>query len=56
MMNNEIWNKRRERLEDNLVNAALELMAHTGANSGMIPIKDTTPELVVFIGEKDQLK
>lgn len=53
-MSNELWNKRRERLEENLLHAALELMAHTGAEACAIPIKDTTPPLSVRVGAAEE--
>ena len=46
----DIWNARREQLEQAFVQAALDLAQHTGAESFTVPIKGTTPLLVASVG------
>jgi len=55
-MENEFLDEWQKRLEEHLIDAALNLMKHMGAYSAQIPIPDTTPSLVVYIGEKDRIK
>ena len=47
----ELWNKRREKLEEALIEAALELSAHTGADAFQIPVPGTSPQLFVRVGD-----
>lgn len=47
----ELWNKRREVLQAALAKAALDLFAHTGSTGFTVPIKGTTPPLIISCGE-----
>ena len=55
-IDNEFWNKRREHLEMNVVNAVLDLFGHMGAHTFLLPIKGTTPSMFVIAGDEDTIK
>ena len=53
MQEHEIWDRRRIKLEEELVKAALDLCGHMGGtfSAGMIPVPNTAPKLYIHIGE-----
>ena len=48
---NELWEVKRNKLEKQLIKTALDLFEHTGSNSFLIPVKNTTPKLFIAAGE-----
>ena len=49
---NDIWNARREKLEQVIIEAALELFEHTGSGAFKIPIKGTSPSVYIVAGDE----
>ena len=56
MMAEELHEKKRKQLEQDLRLAALDLIAHMGASALMIPIPNTNPVLYVALGTQNELK
>ena len=56
-MTDEIWNKNRERLENELVDDALNLFSHMGrAGACKIPIPNTSPQVFIVVGDDRAIK
>jgi len=56
-MSDEIWNKNRERLENELKDDALNLFSHMGgAGACKIPIPGTNPQVFIVIGDDRAIK
>lgn len=56
-MSNDIWNKRREDLENKLITSALDLFSHMGAaGSCKIPIPNTEPQVFIIVGDDRAIK
>jgi hypothetical protein len=54
---NEIWNKRREKLEEELTQSALNLFDHMGdAGACKISIPGTSPEVFIVVADDKALK
>lgn len=49
------WNKERERLQNALVKAALDLWGHTGSAAFAVDVPGTTPKLSVAAGERFEI-
>lgn len=47
----DIWNKRREKLEGDVVAATLALFEHTGSNAFKLRIPGTTPTVSIVVGD-----
>ncbi len=52
----EFWNKRREKLQKDVVNAALELCDHTGVAAFKLPLDDDTDDLFIIVGNSADLE
>ncbi len=49
---NDIFNARRLRLEQAVVDSALELSAHMGSDAFYLPVPNTSPSLFVALSSK----
>lgn len=57
MKTTNIWDKRREGLEERLKLAALDLFHHMGtAGACKIPVPGTNPELFIVVGDNEDIK
>jgi len=56
-MSDEIWNKKREMLENELKDDALDLFSHMGgAGACKIPIPNTSPQVFIVVGDERAIK
>ena len=52
----ELYEKRREKLEKDLIDAAFDLMAFTNTASVRVPVPNTSPVVWVVVGEEEKIK
>lgn len=51
----DIWDARRKQLERALIDAALGLTQHTGADALVVPVPNTSPPVYIAVGEPGQI-
>jgi hypothetical protein len=51
MAENEIWEARRKRLEDQAIAVMLDLFQHLGCSAMALAIPDTTPRVYIVAGD-----